>query len=67
MRQDGLRRRDVLMSAAAVSAVAALGSGLTARAADDPRAFIDQVLRGAVDTKEVPGVVAMAASDKGIL
>jgi methyl acetate hydrolase len=31
-----------------------------------PRTAIDTVLRQAVDAKEVPGVVAMAASDKGV-
>jgi methyl acetate hydrolase len=67
MGADGFRRRDVLASAAAVSAATMLGFGPAARAADDPHAAIDQALRRAVDTKEVPGVVAMAASDKGIL
>ena len=32
-----------------------------------PRRTIDGVLRQAVDAKEVPGVVAMAATDKGVL
>jgi CubicO group peptidase (beta-lactamase class C family) len=32
-----------------------------------PRAQIDRVLRRAVDAREVPGVVAMAATDKGLL
>jgi CubicO group peptidase (beta-lactamase class C family) len=32
-----------------------------------PRARIDGVLRQAVDAKDVPGVVAMAATDKGLL
>jgi CubicO group peptidase (beta-lactamase class C family) len=32
-----------------------------------PRARIDGTLRHAVDAKEVPGVVAMAATDKGLL
>jgi CubicO group peptidase (beta-lactamase class C family) len=32
-----------------------------------PRARIDSVLRQAVDAKDVPGVVAMAATDKGLL
>jgi methyl acetate hydrolase len=67
MSPDGLRRRDVLASAAAVGAATVLGSGLAARGADDPRAGIDQALRHAVETKEVPGVVAMAASEKGIV
>lgn len=32
-----------------------------------PRARIDSVLRRAVDAVEVPGVVAMAATDRGRL
>jgi methyl acetate hydrolase len=32
-----------------------------------PRAQIDSVLRRAVDAVEVPGVAAMAATDKGLL
>src|SRR5262249_19249301 len=32
-----------------------------------PRARIDGVLRQAVDAKDVPGVVAMAATNKGLL
>ena len=32
-----------------------------------PRAQLDSVLRRAVDAVEVPGVVAMAATDKGLL
>jgi hypothetical protein len=51
MSRDGLRRRDVLVSAAAVGAANVLGSGLAARAADDPRAGIDQALRRAVEKK----------------
>jgi hypothetical protein len=31
-----------------------------------PRAQLDSVLRRAVDAVEVPGVVAMAATDKGL-
>jgi CubicO group peptidase (beta-lactamase class C family) len=33
----------------------------------EPIARIDAVLRRAVETKEVPGVVAMAATDKGVI
>jgi methyl acetate hydrolase len=67
MSQGGLRRRDVLASAAGVGAATVLGSGLAVRAATDPQVAIDQVLRRAVEAKEVPGVVAMATSDKRIL
>jgi methyl acetate hydrolase len=60
-------RRDVLKGAVAITAAASVG--LSARRADaqgGTRA-IDGVLRQAVDTKEVPGIVAMAATDKGLL
>jgi hypothetical protein len=59
-------RRDVLKGAAA--AAAALVGPAVARPAfaqgAGARARIDAVLRQAVDTREVPGVVAMAATDK---
>lgn len=62
-------RREVLGAAAAVYSLAL--APRFARAATTPgeavpRAGIDAVLRRAVDTKEIPGVVAMAASDKGV-
>jgi methyl acetate hydrolase len=61
-------RRDVLKGAAAVAAVAsfprrAAGQESTMQA----RTRIDSVLKQAVDAKDVPGVVAMAATDKGVL
>jgi methyl acetate hydrolase len=67
-------RRDLLKGAASVAAAAAIGVGnATSRRAEaqggaaQSRARIDGVLRQAVDAKEVPGVVAMAATDKGLL
>ena len=62
-------RREVLGAAAAVGSL--MLAPRFARAAATPgeavpRAGIDAVLRRAVDTKEVPGVVAMAASDKSV-
>jgi CubicO group peptidase (beta-lactamase class C family) len=68
-------RRDVLKGAAAITAAASVGLGeaFTARrahaqgGATQSRARIDSVLNQAVDAKEVPGVVAMAATDKGRL
>jgi len=63
-------RRDVLMTATALTAVASMGGAAPARAqpAPAPRlARVDAVLRAAVDAKEVPGVVAMATTDKGLL
>jgi CubicO group peptidase (beta-lactamase class C family) len=65
-------RRDLLKGAAAITAVTAVGVGTTtirrAHAQTPPasRARIDAVLKQAVDTREVPGVVAMAATDKGL-
>src|SRR5437660_4932093 len=65
-------RRDLLKGAAAITAATAVGIGgaTTRRAhAQTPsasRARIDAVVKQAVDTREVPGVVAMAATDKGL-
>ena len=62
-------RRDVLKGAVAIAAAASVGttSARRAIAQGSARAQIDGVLRQAVDAKEVPGVVAMAATDKGVL
>ena len=65
-------RRDVLKGAVAIAAAASVGTMTARRAraqgsAAQARAQIDGVLRQAVDAKEVPGVVAMAATDKGVL
>jgi methyl acetate hydrolase len=62
-------RRDVLKGAVAIAAAASVGttSARRATAQGSARAQIDGVLRQAVDAKEVPGVVAMAATDKGVL
>ena len=62
-------RREVLGAAAAVGSLALAPRFARAAATPGeavPRAGIDAVLRRAVDTKEIPGVVAMAASDKGV-
>ena len=62
-------RRDMLGTAAAVCSLALaprFGHAATPSGEAVPRAGIDAVLRRAVDAKEVPGVVAMAASDKGV-
>src|SRR5262249_19634810 len=58
-------RRDVLKGTAAVAAATALGS-LTRRAHAQGGGSIDSVLRQATDAKEIPGVVAMAATAKGL-
>ena len=61
-------RRDVLKGAAAVAAVAALPRRASAQGSVmQSRAAIDSVLRQAVAARDVPGVVAMAATDKGLL
>jgi CubicO group peptidase (beta-lactamase class C family) len=63
-------RRDVLKGAAAVavaSSCVATPRRARAQVATQARTRIDGVLKHAVDAKEVPGVVAMAATDKGLL
>src|SRR5213594_5156664 len=68
-------RRDLLKGAAAVAVATSVGvaSPVTSGRAHAQgsallsRARIDGVLQKAVDAKEVPGVVAMAATDKGLL
>jgi methyl acetate hydrolase len=64
-------RRAVLVTATALTAAASVGGAAPARAQGGaPGASlgrIDAVLRAAVDAKEVPGVVAMAATDKGLM
>jgi len=63
-------RRDLLKGAAAITATTAIGPIVARRAhaqtAPASRAKIDAVLKQAVDAKEVPGVVAMVATDKGL-
>jgi methyl acetate hydrolase len=73
MTQTHQNRRALLGAAAAVSAFgpAPLGGSGRSRAAETgagtpaPREGIDAVLRRAVDAKEIPGVVALAATDTG--
>jgi methyl acetate hydrolase len=68
-------RRDTLQAAAALTTTASAGAVNTSlvRAEEingvrlSSLAQIDATLRAATDAKEVPGVVAMAATDKGIL
>ena len=62
-------RRDVLKGTVALATAASVGA-LTprrSRAQTPSRAQVDSVLRQAVDAREVPGVVAMAATDKGLI
>src|SRR5215475_4031123 len=72
MTSTPLSRRHVLKGTMAVAGAAAVGSIGVRQAngqgsATQARAQIDAVLRRAADAKEVPGVVAMAATDKGVL
>jgi methyl acetate hydrolase len=69
-----LSRRDVLQAAAALTttaSVSAVSPSLVLaeeNSAGKPASLaLDTTLRRATDTKEVPGVVAMAATDNGIL
>ena len=63
-------RREILKATAALTATASVG-GIIRRAAAQGGAAqsrqIDAVLRRAADTNEVPGVVAVAANDKGVI
>ena len=75
MTSTPLSRRDVLKGMMALAAAASLGVDTATRSrraeaqerAALPRARIDGALRQAVDAQDVPGVVAMAATDKGLL
>src|SRR5438874_13607253 len=65
-------RRDLLKSATAITVLASTGLGrvrdVRAQGSVAPeRARIDAVLKQGVDAKDVPGVVAMAATDKGVV
>jgi hypothetical protein len=63
-------RREILKAAAALTATASVGALVRRAAAQGGAAQsrqIDQVLRHATDSKEVPGVVVMAANDKGVI
>src|SRR3989441_4006835 len=63
-------RRDLWKGPAAIAAAAAVGHAAPPRRAHAQAgrgARIDGLLKQAVDAKEVPGVVAMATTDKGLL
>ena len=61
-------RREFLTATAAISATAALGGFAKRSFAQGPQPRqIDAMLRRAVEAKEVPGVVAIAANDKGVI
>jgi methyl acetate hydrolase len=63
-------RRDILKATAALTATVSVG-GIIRRAGAQGGAVqsrqIDAVLRHATDAKEVPGVVAVAANDRGVI
>ena len=63
----GLNRREFLGTASAFTAAASLGARIGRAATAQPQSQIDSVLRQATERKDVPGVVAMAANDKGII
>jgi methyl acetate hydrolase len=60
-------RRDILKGAVAVGAAASFGVGRLHAQESSAKARLDAVLKQAVDAKEVPGVVAMAATERGVL
>jgi CubicO group peptidase (beta-lactamase class C family) len=60
-------RREILQATAALTAAASFGATVGRAVAAQPHAQIDAVLRRATEAKEVPGVVAVAATDKGVL
>jgi len=63
-------RREILKVTAALSATASVGAVIGHAAAQGGAAQsrqIDAVLRRATEAKEVPGVVALAANDKGVI
>src|SRR5215469_5021167 len=66
MIRRSFNRREFLGTAAAFTAVVSL-SGKAGRAAMPSHTQIDTALRQASEHKDVPGVVAMAANDKGII
>jgi CubicO group peptidase (beta-lactamase class C family) len=62
-------RRDILRATAALAATASIGVArpVSAQNGTARSRQIDAVLRHATDAKEVPGVVAVAANDKGVI
>src|SRR5438067_11428250 len=60
-------RREILQATAALTAAASFGAMVGRAAAAQPHAQVDTILRRATEAREVPGVVAVAATDKGLL
>jgi methyl acetate hydrolase len=68
----GPSRRDALLRTAAIAAASAMPGARFARAAVPPHALsnaseIDAILQAAVDAAEVPGVVAMVATEHSVI
>src|SRR5689334_20539126 len=61
-----IRRREILKIGAAATTFASIGINLGRTEAAPGHAQIDAVLRRATEAGDVPGVVAVAASDKGL-
>jgi CubicO group peptidase (beta-lactamase class C family) len=62
-----LSRRDVLQTLALVGAGAGLGAPSPGTAATSDHHGLDRILKSAVDAGDVPGVVAMAATDRSLI
>src|ERR1700736_4839906 len=60
-------RREIFQATAALAAAASFGAKVGRVAAAQPHAQVDAVLRRATEAREVPGAVAVAATDKGLL
>jgi len=66
MTRNRLTRRTMLSGVAMLTATATIGLPTLRAAPTKQHGEIDAVLRRATEAKEVPGVVAMAANDRGI-
>jgi CubicO group peptidase (beta-lactamase class C family) len=68
MRTKGqLNRRDALQTLAMIGAGAMAGAPSSGRAVPVRDHGIDTILQRAIDLRQVPGVVAMAATDRGVI
>src|ERR1700761_2796720 len=64
-----LTRRDALLRTLALAGVSSLRTiaAATPRSAQPRSPDLDSILQGAVDARDVPGVVAMAATDRAVI
>ena len=63
-----LTRRDTLLQALAFAGASGLQSAIAATSRPaPPNSHLDSILQGAVNAREVPGVVAMAANDHNVI